>query len=342
MLTFVTLFDQNYLSRGLALYSSLKERSTEDFCLYILCMDDDVKHYFSVNIFDNIKIISLSDIEDYYPVLKKIKTERTSGEYCWTLSPFSIQYVIKKYNTDHCTYIDADIYFFDSPVLIYDAIPKDKSVLITSHNYSVKYNQDLSSGRYCVQFVFFRNDLNGNTVLEWWRQQCENWCYNRHEDGKFGDQKYLDDWTSRFNGVYVCQQFGAGLAPWNVQQVNVFKDEYQKLQIQDVCTKDIQPIIFYHFHQLKFVKNAEWHLGEYDVQAEVKHLLYEPYAKLLSHIESELDEIYRNKIVLKREEISTLRKVARVLKRTLKCFVKEWHNVFSDVEYKASCFRISR
>ena len=93
--------------------------------------------------------------------------------------------------------MDADLYFYQDPQILIDEIPKNKSVLITQHNYYPKYDQSKTSGIYCVQFMYFKNDNEGMKVLKWWRDKCIEWCYNRFEDGKFGDQKYLDDWFKK-------------------------------------------------------------------------------------------------------------------------------------------------
>ncbi len=69
--------------------------------------------------------------------------------------------------------------------------------------------------------TFKRND--GELVRSWWEERCLEWCYARFEDGKFGDQKYLDDWTSRFNKqVHVLKNKELMLAG-NIQ----IKDEYK-------------------------------------------------------------------------------------------------------------------
>ena len=168
----------------------------------------------------NATIISLSQLED--KDLLRVKSDRTIAEYCWTATPSTIFYVIKKYNVESCTYVDADVYFYLSPQIIFDELA-DNSILLTEHRYSHEYRKDeKNNGKYCVQFITFKNDIYGLEALTWWKDQCIIWCYNRHENGKFGDQMYLDDWTTRFRKVHVMQHLGGGLAGWNISQYDFY------------------------------------------------------------------------------------------------------------------------
>ena len=177
--------------------------------------------------------------------------------------------------------MDSDIYFFDDPRKLINEVGIN-SVLITPHNYSKKYDQSKISGKYCVQFVYFRNDLNGMKVLSWWRNSCLRWCFNRVEDGKFGDQKYLDLWQKKFSGVKETDNFGAGVAPWNVQQVKeILTNKNETILILNNNRK--YTAIFYHFHSMRFYKlfSKFWYSSTknyaYDIDHKVSQRFYDKY-----------------------------------------------------------------
>jgi hypothetical protein len=264
MFNFCTLFDSNYLTRGLAMYESLK-KNCGNFHLYIFPFDDEAYNVLEALKLDNVSLISLKDFEDEELLI--VKPLRSKGEYCWTSTSSTILYCIQKFNLDHCTYLDSDLYFFNSPEILLEEV-KDKSVLITDHRYSPEYNRSYDCGKYCVQFIFFRNDENGMEALKWWRNACLDWCYNKLEDGKFGDQKYLDDWLTRFKKVIELRHLGGGVAPWNIQQYDL-ENENEILYISLANSDEKVPLIFYHFHELKFLHKVSFvHLCGYDFPCE--------------------------------------------------------------------------
>ena len=274
MYKFCTLFDSNYLTRGLTNYESLKKHC-KCFHLYIFAFDSKCYSVLTKLKLEFVTIISLKEFED--EELLRIKAGRTVGEYCWTCTPSIIKYCIEYYDLDSCTYIDADLYFFRDPTVLIDEMGSN-SVLITEHRYSVKYNQVASSGIYCVQFMTFKNNKEGMGVLSWWRDSCIEWCYARFEDGKFGDQKYLDDWTTRFNGIHVLEHLGGGVAPWNIQQYDLSKDGGFKL-------------IFYHFHDFKYTYNGKVDMGAYKLRKTDIDILYTPYANHMEKVAQKLNQI---------------------------------------------------
>jgi hypothetical protein len=274
---FVTLFDKNFISRGIALHNSLVKFESNKFILYIVSMDSYTTKFFEFLKIDNVKIISIPELEKKYPVLIELEKQRTRREFCWTLSAFSVQYVIQEFHTESCTYVDADICFFNDPNLLFKQI-KIKSVLITEHYFSPEYDQSYTSGKYCVQFVYFKNDKKGNEVLEWWRRKCEEWCFSYLDKDRFGDQKYFDDWDNRFDCIFVPDPTGVGLAPWNFDKFDLFEDN-NVIYAKDKITKLISPVIFYHFHELRYMKKNIWKLMPemYSCNKEIYNYIYKPY-----------------------------------------------------------------
>ncbi len=270
---FCTLFDSNYLSRALVMYHSL-EATGEKFTLYAVCFDDLAYQILEQLELTNLIIIPLNDFES--PRLLLVKGQRTVGEYCWTCTSHVIRYVLDTYKLTEVTYLDADLYFYARPSLLLSEFEKSgASVLITEHRYTPRYDQTAASGVYCVQFMTFKADRRGMEVLQWWQDRCLEWCYARVEDGKFGDQKYLDDWLIRFEGVHVLQHLGGGVAPWNVQQ-------YRFSKKSNVVYVNEYPLVFYHFHGYKCYEDGVHDFSaNYRLNAKVVDLIYRRYGAAL-------------------------------------------------------------
>ena len=297
---FCTLFDSNYFSRGLSLYSSLNNLNI-DFHLYVFAFDEDCYSKLRNKNLINLTVISLSEFEDVE--LLKIKNTRTKAEYCWTSTPSTILYCLKKYNLKSCTYLDADLYFYNTPAAIYEEIGL-ASIALSPHNYSPIYNQTKTSGIYCVQFVYFKNDLESILALNWWRDRCIEWCFARLESGKFGDQKYLDDWPTRFNNVHIIQNLGAGVAPWNIQKYS-FINNYQFIEKSDINPK-VNDLIFYHFHYLKFHKIDNSIMvspSKFKLNQSIEQQLYMPYIYNLISNEQDITKHTRYVIVFNKNTI---------------------------------------
>lgn len=274
---FCTLFDSNYLSRGLAMYESLKKQCN-NFHLYVFAFDEKAQKVLTQLNFENITVVSLKEFENEQ--LLAVKPLRTVAEYCWTCTSSTILYVLNNFEVDNCTYIDADLFFYSSPKALFDEMG-EKSVLITEHRFTKKYDRSKIAGTYCVQFITFKKNEVGLKVLNWWVNSCIEWCYDRYEDGKFGDQKYLDDWTTRFESVHVLKHLGGGLAPWNIQQYDILKASDTNIQMINRSRNVKFNAVFYHYHYVRFYSNRLVDFGWFKLEKNIIHTFYANYIKEL-------------------------------------------------------------
>jgi hypothetical protein len=272
------------------MYESLKEQ-TREFHLFIFAFDELSYDILSDLKLDHVTLVSLAEFET--PELLEVKKSRTIAEYCWTCTPSIIDFALKNYDIPHCTYIDSDLYFYSDPaVLISEMSETGKTVLITEHRFSVlpKLHGEKRAGRFCVQFITFMREKKSLEVLEKWRTQCINWCYAKYEDGKFGDQKYLDEWPALYSNIHILTHLGGGIAPWNLTQY-MFRND--KASIIGKARKNGSEflVVFYHYQYVKFMSDGYCDIGWYFISSINKKLFYKSYLQKIIDIELRLSEV---------------------------------------------------
>ena len=268
---FCTYFDQNYLARGLLLYESLTAH-VPSFTLYVLALDDVAYDIIIAKSFSNIVPIHLRDLEKYDSKLLATKSTRSLIEYYFTCSPCLPLYVLEKYpDIDILTYIDADIYFYDSPHPFYEELGNN-SILIFEHGISPI--EEERHGLFNVGYLSWRNDETGLACLRWWHDRCIEWCYDRIENGKFADQKYLDQWPILFKPTIISKQTASALAPWNVERYRVTYRRGKPFNL-----------ILFHFHGLRLLSRHRYTIcNAYNPSASDIAKLFNVYVRKLNRL----------------------------------------------------------
>lgn len=210
----------------------------------MLCMDDTAYRILTELEFPELKPIALEEFEKNDEQLMVAKTNRSRIEYYFTCTPSLPLFILNNGpEVDVITYLDADLFFFHNPAPLFQEMDS-ASIAIIESRFSTKLKYAEIYGIYNVGWLSFRRDEIGLDCLNWWKDRCIEWCYDRVENGRFAEQKYLDDWPSRFRNVKVISHKGANLAFWNVSN-------YRLSMIDEKVLVDEQPLLFYHFCGIK-------------------------------------------------------------------------------------------
>jgi hypothetical protein len=284
---FCTYFDSVYLPRGLALYRSMLAHAGS-FRFWVLCLDAEAHRILTALSYPEIVPIRLEDVERGDQELLQAKGNRSQVEYYFTLTPSLPRWILKTApEVELVSYVDADLFLFSDPAPLFDELGAG-SVMIIEHRFPPRLQAKgfARVGRFNVGWLTFRRDAEGLACLERWRNQCIEWCYDRTEDGKFADQKYLDDWPGRYRSLVVLQHPGGNLAPWNVENYRI------RASGDGEVTVNGHPLIFYHFQGLKHLYGPLYESGfgpyKTPLPRAVRRGIYRPYLKVLHEVMEEV------------------------------------------------------
>ena len=243
---YCTLFDKNYLDKGLVMMESLMHTDSLSM-IYVLCMDDKV--YECLQKYNNNRVIPVSFDEFMDEELLNLKKTRSNAEFCWTCTARIIRYVLEKYNEPVCTYVDADLYFYSNPQVLLDEMKeKNCTVQVVPHQFPDTKEGRLQEelyGKNCVQFNTFSNEENSLKLLKEWEASCIEECSN----ATVGDQMFTSDW-GKYSFVNVSSNRGAGIASWNIYRYKHVGNK--KDVVYDRYEHSEYKLVFYHFAQIDY------------------------------------------------------------------------------------------
>ena len=295
-----TLFDSNYLDKGLVLYKSL-EKYAHNFTLYVLAMNDKCYEVLTDLNYEHLVPIKLSDFEN--EDLLRVKPTRGVGEYCWTCSSSLIKYVLDTYQPDYCSYIDADMAFYADPiVLIKEMEERNASVSIVGHRFNWFAKKDMAHtvGTYCVECNTFKNDDKARELLGIWIGQCLEHCSIDGDGVYWADQKYMDNWVSDYEYVIETQNLGAGVAPWNIAQYRLLEANDSAVDLK--CRGSKCRLLFYHFENMQYLSLKQVNInvyGSWGIDDKLVNALYVDYLHQIDGTKTFLRNNYCIDVVIK-------------------------------------------
>ncbi|KXG74052.1 glycosyltransferase [Thermotalea metallivorans] len=280
---FCVILTKDRLYQAVALYRSLRHNTKAmKLNMFILCLDNETLDILNKMQLEKVTLIHVNEIENEH--LSNKKQERKINEYCWTLKPIFLQYVFDKFpHIDRVTYLDADLCFFGDPAQIFFDAPHC-IILLSRHDFleNYKFVED-ESGKYNSGFISFKRHPISYDCLKWWKERCLEWCHDRSENGKFGDQKYLDMMPSLFSGVCDINTPGVNIAPWNHGKYKISVKEGNFYVNND-------RLIFYHYCGLRLVSH---NLMALTVGFDKKFipLIHKPYIYVLKDVIKDISAV---------------------------------------------------
>ena len=188
-------------------------------------------------------ILPLAQLEQQHPRLLDAKANRKTVEYYFTLSPWLVLAALEAIpEANRATYLDSDLYFFNSPQGLWQEIGAAPLVMV-EHRFSSGYADKVRFGRFNVGWNTFDRSPAAQRALRWWAEACLEWCYDRVEGEKFADQGYLTALHRNNPETHVLQYPGINLAEYNL-------DNYSLYLSKNGPYANSQPVIYWHMHCL--------------------------------------------------------------------------------------------
>lgn len=281
---------------------------------FVLCLDDETFRQLENLDLEDLVLLKIDDFTDNEVLaLREVRAWR---EFCWTLAASFLHSIVSQSQIGTIVaYVDADCYFFSDLTIITDELNPSNQILIHEHRFSPdRLKWEKSSGRFNVGVVAGIVGEQFDLCISNWRKQVIAECVLDPENGKCGDQTYLNSWPAEYTKLSIMPQKGAGVGPWNMASYAI-SQESKKIKVDD------ENLIFFHFSRFKIVRINRFFLlyicaEGYDVPKNIERVIYKRYAKSLIDSRRRFASNYKNS--WGRERLTARKKLVLFKRRMLK------------------------
>lgn len=278
---YCTLFDRNYLSRGLCLHRSLLRQGGR-FTFHVLCLDEPAFRSLAGADLPGVEPIALDTLLRWDPALAAARRGRALLEFFFACKASLLLYLLERgTGSDRVSYLDADLYFFGDPSLV-ERECRASSIVLAPHRFTQQNLHLIRFGRFNAGWLNVDTGPEALRFLAWWRERCLESSTLLVEKARYGDQKYLDQVPGLFPAARILQHPGMNAGPWNLDARRV------TLGAEGILVEG-QPLVFFHFHRLRQALFGLYDtaLHEYGVELTpaIRRGIYAPYVAELARWE---------------------------------------------------------
>lgn len=298
MIRFITHFDQNYLPQAIVMLRSLARHMSQSIELSILYLTETTGPALAA-MRDQIdapkidaQLIDIARFEELYPILARVRQNRTWQEYCWTLEPAWVNHNLKQAAKGGLlVYVDADSWFCCDPIARLEGEMLNYDVGLTPHYFPEEQADRVRSvGEFNFGFGAFRPTERVRMIVEDWLTDTLKQC----QAGGQNDQTHLDSWPERLRNRMCRLSRGFNIGPWQYLWANRNPEGAVEFIDDD---GSYRRVVSWHFHEFRrgigkypvYLDGGEmWNMTNYPIRESTMGAVYIPYVNELHAVMKEM------------------------------------------------------
>ncbi len=322
-----TLCSNNYLAQAKTLGDSfLKYHPDIKFVIGLVDAYNDQVDYSQFSHFELITAASIN-IPDFQDLADKFNIIELNT----AVKPFYFYYFFKELKADKVIYLDPDIQVFSTMVEVLDLMNAHNIILTpqlcepSDDGHSPTDQTLLITGTFNLGFIALSDYEKIKDFLQWWTDRVVKYGFAIPERHMFYDQLIINLIPAYFDNYYILRNKGYNMAGWNMYERTITTQNEQEVLVNGNI-----PLRFFHYSGYQFTKPDVIcrYNNRYDFisRPDVKKI-FNDYQQLVMNNNyqalSKVEPVYKKKEPPPVEvvEISTPKKIAHRLKRTVRVFL---------------------